>query len=71
MADLDLVPAKRSAARFLIEYFQPRRCDSDGVADCVRCNVLALARWTLRDIAQIESMRTGLDDALDKVRRRL
>lgn len=50
MADLDLVPAKRSAARFLIEYFSPRRCDSDGVAECVRCNALALARWTLRDI---------------------
>ena len=50
VTDLNLVPAKRSAARFLIEYFQPRRCDSDGVSDCVRCNALALARWMLQDI---------------------
>jgi len=45
-----LVPAKRSAAQFLIEHYRNRPCDSDGVANCVRCRTLALARWMLQDI---------------------
>ena len=37
-------PAVESAVKRLIQRFEKASCDSDGVAQCVRCNVMFLAR---------------------------
>lgn len=46
----DTRSARLSAVEFLISRFEPLHCDSDAVAECVRCNALALARWMLKDL---------------------
>ena len=46
MSDLPY-KAIATAATFIESEFAPKRCDSDGVSDCVRCNAVALARWAL------------------------
>jgi hypothetical protein len=42
-------PATASTLRFLRERYQQRKCDSDAVADCTRCQVMFLVR-RLEDI---------------------
>lgn len=44
------VLAARSAAEFLEASFKDRRCDSDGVSCCIRCNAVALARFVLKSL---------------------
>jgi hypothetical protein len=39
--------AIKSTATFLLDHFKARPCDSDGVASCVRCNAVFLARKAL------------------------
>jgi hypothetical protein len=43
--------AAAGSAKFLLEWFDRRPCDSSGVSCCIRCNVVALSRWTLEAIA--------------------
>jgi hypothetical protein len=66
---IDLTPAKKSAAKFLIEYFTPRKCDNPAVGCCVRCSALALARWTLQDIAKPAPESSAPKDAVALLRR--
>ena len=49
------VPALRSTANFFLRRFEGARCDSEAVADCVRCQAVFLAHRTL---AALEGAQT-------------
>lgn len=39
--------AAKSAAKFLLEWFDQRPCDNSGVSCCIRCNAVSLSRFVL------------------------
>ena len=41
---IDDLPAVKSAISFILDEVAKKRCDSEGVADCVRCNSVFLAK---------------------------
>jgi len=49
--------AAKSAAEFVLDYYKGRRCDSEAVADCLKCNATFLARESLnmlRTLAEVD-----------------
>ena len=46
--------ALASSAKFIEDSLRSTRCDNDGVACCVRCNSLFLARSMLELLAAVE-----------------
>lgn len=48
--------AMRSSARFLLRRFEAARCDSDGAADCLRCQSVYLAKQTLEALDGIPTV---------------
>lgn len=46
-------PAVRSAADYLIARLETSRCDSEAVADCIRCNSVYLAKKVRQALASI------------------
>lgn len=51
-------PAVTSSLRFLHDHFERRRCDSDGVACCVRCNVQFLVYAVERQRAALNKQES-------------
>lgn len=52
--------APASAAKMLREVFVERRCDDEGVAGCIRCNVLFL----IRELEQLEKQHHAVQDTV-------
>ena len=58
------IESLRSSANFLLRTFEGQRCDSEGVADCLRCQAVRLARATL---ASLEGVKTVSELAREHV----
>lgn len=48
-------PAVESSIKFLLERYEHARCDSDGVSNCVRCQVVFLAKSVREMLAEPEA----------------
>jgi hypothetical protein len=49
--------ATKSASEYVLDHFKGRKCDSEAVADCLKCNATFLARESLnmiRTLAEID-----------------
>ena len=44
-------PSARRSAKFLLEKFENKSCDCDGVSHCIRCNVVAQSKRMLELLA--------------------
>lgn len=52
----EYVESVRSSARFLLRRFEDQRCDSEGVAECVRCQAVYLAKSALEALEGVETV---------------
>lgn len=50
------VEAMRSSARLLLRQYEGARCDDEGVAGCIRCNSVFLAKRTLAALVSAQTV---------------